>query len=106
MLKTYMIYIKNYIITLRLGYEKPTAFTLCASVLDIVAFVRLTLFKTKQVTKVNIYYYKVKKLKTKINIQTNTEVFIKKKYLIFNIQSRNLPESVGTRHLQFCLEVP
>ncbi|KAF5796007.1 hypothetical protein HanXRQr2_Chr08g0346331 [Helianthus annuus] len=65
MLKTYMIYIKNYIITLRLGYEKPTAFTLCASVLDLVAFVRLTLFKTKQVTK-----------------------------------------SVGTRHLQFYLEVP
>ncbi|MFS8020627.1 hypothetical protein Hanom_Chr16g01417811 [Helianthus anomalus] len=47
MLKTYRLYIKNYVITLRLGYEKPTAFALCASVLDLVAFVRLSLFKTK-----------------------------------------------------------
>ncbi|MFS7951400.1 hypothetical protein Hanom_Chr07g00594691 [Helianthus anomalus] len=47
MLKTYGIYIKIYIIFLRLGYEKPNAFALCASFLDLVAFVRLSLFKTK-----------------------------------------------------------
>ncbi|MFS8030958.1 hypothetical protein Hanom_Chr17g01540141 [Helianthus anomalus] len=41
MLKPYWIYIKTYIIFLRLGYEKPTAFALCASILDLVAFVRL-----------------------------------------------------------------
>ena len=49
MLKTYSIYKKNYIIVLRLAYEKPTAFALCASVLDLVAFVRFALFKTKGV---------------------------------------------------------
>ncbi|MFS7925161.1 hypothetical protein Hanom_Chr04g00281281 [Helianthus anomalus] len=38
---------KNYINILRLGYEKPTAFALRASILDLVAFVRLSLFKTK-----------------------------------------------------------
>ncbi|MFS7909212.1 putative ribosomal protein L29e [Helianthus anomalus] len=38
MLKTYRIYKINYIITLRRVYEKLTAFALCASVLDIVAF--------------------------------------------------------------------
>ena len=47
MLNTYGIYKINYIITLRLAYEKLTAFALCASVLDLVAFVRLSLFKTK-----------------------------------------------------------
>ncbi|MFS8020246.1 hypothetical protein Hanom_Chr15g01413291 [Helianthus anomalus] len=48
----YGIYKKNYINILRLGYEKPTAFALCASRLnlDLVAFVRLSLFKTKEVT--------------------------------------------------------
>ncbi|MFS7939206.1 hypothetical protein Hanom_Chr05g00448981 [Helianthus anomalus] len=50
MLKTSEIYIKSYIITLRLGYEKPTAFALRALVLDLVAFVRLSLFKTKVVS--------------------------------------------------------
>ncbi|MFS7896235.1 hypothetical protein Hanom_Chr15g01381931 [Helianthus anomalus] len=51
MLKTYgiYIYIKGYIITLHLGYEKPTAFALCVSVLDLVAFVRLSLLKTKAI---------------------------------------------------------
>ncbi|MFS7939177.1 hypothetical protein Hanom_Chr05g00448661 [Helianthus anomalus] len=43
----YEIYKKNYMNILRLGYEKPTAFALCASILDLVAFVRLSLFKTK-----------------------------------------------------------
>ncbi|MFS7989457.1 hypothetical protein Hanom_Chr11g01047081 [Helianthus anomalus] len=47
MLKTYGIYTKIYIIFLRLGYEKPTAFALRASFLDLIAFVRLSLFKTK-----------------------------------------------------------
>ncbi|MFS7923080.1 hypothetical protein Hanom_Chr03g00256591 [Helianthus anomalus] len=47
MLKTYDIYKKLYIINLRLGYEKPAAFALRVSVLDLVAFVRLSLFKTK-----------------------------------------------------------
>ncbi|MFS7997202.1 hypothetical protein Hanom_Chr12g01138901 [Helianthus anomalus] len=40
MLKTSEIYIKSYIITLRLVYEKPTAFALRALVLDLVAFVK------------------------------------------------------------------
>ncbi|MFS7940212.1 hypothetical protein Hanom_Chr05g00461681 [Helianthus anomalus] len=44
----YGIYKKNYINILRLGYEKPTAFPLCALILDLVAFVRLSLFKTKE----------------------------------------------------------
>ncbi|MFS7978828.1 putative F-actin-capping protein subunit alpha [Helianthus anomalus] len=44
-LETSTIYKKN-IIALRLAYEKPTAFALCASVLDLVAFVRFALFKT------------------------------------------------------------
>ncbi|MFS7899440.1 hypothetical protein Hanom_Chr00s058235g01783971 [Helianthus anomalus] len=43
MLKTYGIYI----IFLRLGYKKPTAFALCASFLDLITFVRLSLFKAK-----------------------------------------------------------
>ncbi|MFS8005661.1 hypothetical protein Hanom_Chr13g01239971 [Helianthus anomalus] len=44
----YGIYKKNiYMNILRLGYEKPTAFALCASILDLVAFLRLSLFKTK-----------------------------------------------------------
>ncbi|MFS8027720.1 hypothetical protein Hanom_Chr16g01502051 [Helianthus anomalus] len=47
MLKTYGIYIQIYIIFLRLGYEKPNAFALCASSLDLFAFMRLSLFKTK-----------------------------------------------------------
>ncbi|MFS8029004.1 hypothetical protein Hanom_Chr16g01517251 [Helianthus anomalus] len=34
-------------IFLRLGYEKPTAIALCPSFLDPVAFVCLSLFKTK-----------------------------------------------------------
>ncbi|MFS7906456.1 hypothetical protein Hanom_Chr01g00059431 [Helianthus anomalus] len=38
---------KNYINILRLGYKKPTAFALRASILDLIAFVRLSLFKTK-----------------------------------------------------------
>ncbi|MFS8022780.1 hypothetical protein Hanom_Chr16g01443491 [Helianthus anomalus] len=42
-----MGYIKNYINILRLGYDKPTAFALCASILDLVAFVRLSFFTTK-----------------------------------------------------------
>ncbi|MFS7999420.1 hypothetical protein Hanom_Chr12g01165901 [Helianthus anomalus] len=42
-----MGYIKNYLIALRLGYEKPTAFALCASALDLFTFVRLTLLKFK-----------------------------------------------------------
>ncbi|MFS7938555.1 hypothetical protein Hanom_Chr05g00441091 [Helianthus anomalus] len=47
MVKTYEIYITIYIIFLRLEYEKPTAFALRDSFLDLVAFVRLSLFKTK-----------------------------------------------------------
>ncbi|MFS8020839.1 hypothetical protein Hanom_Chr16g01420451 [Helianthus anomalus] len=34
MLKAYRIYIKKYISTLRLTYEKPTAFAICASRFD------------------------------------------------------------------------
>ncbi|MFS7938369.1 hypothetical protein Hanom_Chr05g00438861 [Helianthus anomalus] len=47
MLKTYGIYIKIYIIFLRLRDEKPNAFALCDSFLDLVAFVRLSLFKNQ-----------------------------------------------------------
>ncbi|MFS7940383.1 hypothetical protein Hanom_Chr05g00463801 [Helianthus anomalus] len=49
MLKTYGIYIRSYIITLRLDTKSPPLlrFALRASVLDLVAFVRLSLFKTK-----------------------------------------------------------
>ncbi|MFS7898276.1 hypothetical protein Hanom_Chr14g01254551 [Helianthus anomalus] len=43
----YGIYKKNYLNILRLGYVKPTAFALRASILDLVAFVRISLFKTK-----------------------------------------------------------
>ncbi|MFS8029037.1 hypothetical protein Hanom_Chr16g01517611 [Helianthus anomalus] len=38
MLKTYRIY-KKYISTLRLAYKKPSAFAICALILDFVAFV-------------------------------------------------------------------
>ncbi|MFS7923214.1 hypothetical protein Hanom_Chr03g00258051 [Helianthus anomalus] len=57
MLKTYGIYIKSYIITLRLRYEKHADFALCASVLDPVAFVFLSLFKTKLTTKKILLYF-------------------------------------------------
>ncbi|MFS7917300.1 hypothetical protein Hanom_Chr03g00187391 [Helianthus anomalus] len=46
-----MGYIKIYIMFLRLGYEKPNAFALRASFLDHVAFVHLSLFKTKHTGK-------------------------------------------------------
>ncbi|MFS7925047.1 hypothetical protein Hanom_Chr04g00279821 [Helianthus anomalus] len=50
------IYKKVYIISLRLGYEKPTAFALRASILDLIAFVRLSLFKTKRETNTKLYH--------------------------------------------------
>ncbi|KAJ0509991.1 hypothetical protein HanIR_Chr11g0535421 [Helianthus annuus] len=48
----YGIYKKKYINILRLGYGKPSALALRASILDLVAFVRLSLFKTKSATDV------------------------------------------------------
>ncbi|MFS7917724.1 hypothetical protein Hanom_Chr03g00192571 [Helianthus anomalus] len=62
-LETYRIYKKNYITALRLTYKKPAALAFCASVLDLVAFVCFTLFKTKnnaQLDLINVtmkYYY-------------------------------------------------
>ncbi|MFS7949440.1 hypothetical protein Hanom_Chr06g00571601 [Helianthus anomalus] len=55
-LETYRIYKKKYIIALHLGYEKPAAFALSASVLDLVAFVRFTLLKTKINTILVVYH--------------------------------------------------
>ncbi|MFS7909810.1 hypothetical protein Hanom_Chr02g00098871 [Helianthus anomalus] len=52
----YEIYKKNYINILRLGYKKPTAFVLCASILDLVAFVRLSLFKPSFIVKFTFHY--------------------------------------------------
>ncbi|MFS7964571.1 hypothetical protein Hanom_Chr08g00751911 [Helianthus anomalus] len=47
---------------LRLGYEKPTAFALCASILDLVAFARLSLFKTKVESHSQVYTKCIKRL--------------------------------------------
>ncbi|MFS7911675.1 hypothetical protein Hanom_Chr02g00120881 [Helianthus anomalus] len=70
-----MGYIKKYIFFLRLRYEKPTAFALCVSFLDIVAFVRLSLFKTKGLTSV-----------THLNTTDILTWFYSKTLLLFNIR--------------------
>ncbi|MFS7983480.1 hypothetical protein Hanom_Chr11g00975001 [Helianthus anomalus] len=74
------IYKKNYMNTSRLGYEKPPLlrFALRASILDVVAFVRLSLFKTKS----NIHEDTVKRLEPSMHVCYHYFVHSGKKTII------------------------
>ncbi|MFS7907321.1 hypothetical protein Hanom_Chr01g00069851 [Helianthus anomalus] len=76
--------LKKIIIALHLAYEKPTAFALCASVLDLVAFVRFELFKTKSVIQ-----QKTKTAAPISHASNNIVSITRAEYVLYYIQKKN-----------------